>query len=152
MIEAQNSGQTYENEDYMRIIQLDYFMNVHFENNIERLTGSGIPSHKSLYGDLMHVDTQENYRDTAYRGWVDWGMLGLSWMIGPFAVLCLLYIYGKGAWIAYKSSEDYIYISAWFVFLLMISFSNIESFRLGGYGFQMAVLYIVHKLKLGEIE
>lgn len=142
MIQVQSEGQNYSNEDYVRLIQLDYYMNDHFVSDYERIFGSGIPSHKSTYGKSMMID-KDNYKVDFIKGWVDWGMIGLTWIIGPFAVLCLIYMFAKSMIISWKSDPHYFHIFGFFMFLLLVSINNVEAYRIGCCGVEACALYII---------
>ena len=145
MLKATQEGSEYTNEDYARIIEWNYFMNDHFKSPSERIFGSGIPSGKSLYGKEMYVD-HTNYSSTIKYGYVDWGFLGYSWVLGPLPIIILLLIYIKGIVTSYKAGRRYLYISAWFSFMILISINNVEPIRFGSIIFESAVFYVLYEL------
>ena len=143
MIERQKTD-NFKNEDYIRIRQLDYYMNDHFKNHTEYVLGSGIPKHGTKYGNSIEVSA-ENYGSNVY-GWVDWGFLGLSWIIGIPAVMCLILIFLKSIFL--KVPQDTIYIQVWYIFLLLVGFTTIEAFRTGSFIFHGIAIYIIEKRNL----
>lgn len=145
MVEA-NNEQSYGNSDYIRWIQLDYFMEYHFINPIERILGSGMPGKFSRYGQMFMGDEVFS-EDTAIYAWVDWGLIGLSWVIGPIAVIALIFIWVKCIKISYVQDIEYQFVAYWLVFLLLISINNIEIYRIGGFGFHALIMYYVSSLK-----
>ena len=145
MMERSASGQTYDNEDYIRYVQLEYFFNNHFNSIIEQLLGSGIPNSRSNYGMYMQVDI-DDYSSTAVHGWVDWGLLGLSWMMGPITTLLFLSIIFKNIYISWKNSGEDLFIAIWYAFLLIICINNIELFRHGSMIFHAFILQYINDL------
>ncbi|MFT3993578.1 MAG: hypothetical protein QM660_04675 [Dysgonomonas sp.] len=141
--ETDNMG----NEDYVRVLQLDYFLHHHFKNIIEFIGGSGVPNPNSGYGKYMYsfneVDEYGVMSGTSITGWFDWGLIGLSWVMGIPAVLALL-IYAIRA-IILKVDKEYYYIGCWFLFLLIISPVNTEFYREGIFVFHGIALYLVEK-------
>lgn len=88
MMKRQEAGATFANEDYIRVIQFNYFTKEHFKSPVEYVFGSGIPNPRTKYGQPFYtVDPALG----PYNGWQDWGIVGLSWMIGIPAVLALLF-------------------------------------------------------------
>lgn len=144
MMNAQEE-ETFDNSNYIRMLELDYFLNDFHKNNLEKITGAGLPGTKSDYGKSMQIDAiVENNAETT--GWVDWGLLGLSWIIGPITVLILLFIMCKCIYISWISDKCYFYIAAWFIFLLLISINNSEAYRQGTFSIYAAVLYLTNQL------
>lgn len=143
MIERQKTD-NFNNEDYIRFRQWDYYTNYHFKNGIEHFLGSGIPKNSSKYGQSINVSSDE-YGSNVY-GWVDWGFIGLSWILGIPAVLCLLIISVKA--IFTKVPPDYSYFSAWYIFLLLIGITTIEFFRIGSFIFHGLALYLIESYKI----
>lgn len=88
MLERQESGQTFDNKDYIRFLEYDYFNNFVFTKPGERFFGGGMPSDPSSTYHKNMIDTVE--RLSYY--WVDLGLVGLSFIIGIPAVLLLIYI------------------------------------------------------------
>ena len=147
MVTAQNDAQSYENDDYIRLIELDYYMNHHFNSVTERLLGSGHPSRTSYYGKMMKLDNNDDIDTRAIAKWNDWGLLGLSWIIGPFAVIILIIMMIKCIIISWRADKEYLYVAAWFAFLLLISLNNAEAFRQGTFIYYALMFYYVHRLR-----
>lgn len=138
MVEKQQNGDaTFDNSDYIRWIQLDYFWNYHFKSDIEKFFGSGLPFVEGGYG----VYNQNLYDQGLF--WMDWGLLGLSWMIGIIPVVCML-LYSV---IVYKTKVEsgYEYLGVWFIYLISVSFTTMEFFRPGNFVIQALALYLVIK-------
>lgn len=150
MIEA-NDGQTYSNDDYIRWIQFAYFTNDHFNSIFEWMTGSGIPGRFSNYGQMMALD-KDNFESTAVYGWVDWGLIGLSWVAGPFTVIMLIIMWVKSIRISWFENVENQYIAYSLIFLLLISINNVEIFRLGSFGIHSLLLYTVSLLYQNKLK
>ena len=147
MVTAQNDAQSYENDDYIRMIELDYYMNHHFISVTERLIGSGHPGKKSNYGKEMKVDADDDLYTHATTKWNDWGLVGLSWIIGPFSVIILIIMMIKCIIISWRADEKYLFVAAWFTFLLLISINNAEAYRQGTFIYYALMFYYVHRLR-----
>lgn len=141
MLEKQEDGRaSFSNPEYIRWTQLIYFLNFHFKSNVEMFFGSGLPAETSSYG--------------AYNQWLqesgiyyeDWGLIGLSWMIGviPVVLMCTY------AFKAYKMKvgKNYKYIGVWFIYLLIISVTTKEFFREGNFVIQAIALYVIAKANI----
>ena len=122
------------NESYIRFITLDYYLNDFFIHPLEYLFGAGFPNYKEQ-GYSTHI--LQNIQNGIY--WDDWGLIGLSWMIGPITVLSLIYISFKAIFL--KVERKYKYFAAWYIFLLLISFLNTEFYRTGNPAIHALVLY-----------
>jgi len=140
-----NKTENYYDDDYIRWLQFEYFTTDFFKSDTEWLTGAGQPGTSSQYGKEMTVDIL-NQKSAIETGWVDWGLLGLSWIIGPITVIILILIMLKSIYISWRSGNNYIYISCWFLFLLLISINNAEAHRQGTFGIYSVVIYLVARL------
>jgi len=139
MLEKQQSGQAdFSSDRYIRWIQLYYFLNFHFKGYVEMFFGSGMPYPTSRYG-LYNADL---FDSGIY--YMDWGLLGLSWMIGIIPVVCMCCY----SIIAYRMKVEkyYKYIGIWFIYLLTISITTMEFFREGNFVVQALALYLVVKV------
>lgn len=86
MLERQESGQTFLNEDYIRYLEYEYFDGTIFIKPGEHFFGGGVPADKttSYYRNMMDaVDRLHFY-------WTDLGLIGLSYIIGIPAVFLLI--------------------------------------------------------------
>lgn len=138
MIEKQNEGsQTFANSDYIRWVQFRYFTHDHPKGVLDHILGSGRPNGLTEYGSYSR-SLQDN--GLHYN---DWGIIGLSWIIGPFTVLTLLWLNLKA--IRLIPNNRYEYIAIWFIYLIAISFSSMEYYRPGNYTIQALALYIAYK-------
>lgn len=138
MVERQKND-NFDNDDYIRWVEWDYYNNHHFKSYFERILGSGIPKEGSQYGKSIKV-SQEVPMSHMFQ-WVDWGIIGLSWIIGIPAVLCLLIIIFKAIFSGLP--KESVYLSVWYVFLLLTSVTTIEFFRSGSFIFNGIALYLI---------
>ncbi len=138
MIEKQEEGtHTFANSDYIRWIELDYFVNEYPKGVLDKVLGSGSPYVDSSFGQF--------YKNVTYTGihWVDWGLLGLSWILGPFTVLFMIWL--SLTCCRLIPSNQWLYVGVWFVYLIAISITTKEYFREGNFVFHSIALYIVYK-------
>lgn len=120
---------------YIRFITLDYYYNNFFINPLEYIFGAGFPNFKESGKYAFQI--QENINSGIF--WDDWGLLGLSWILGPIPVILLVIISIKA--IKLKVDRKYKYFAAWYIFLLLISCLNTEFFRTGNPSIHALVLY-----------
>ena len=131
MILRNESGQNLTNKDYVRIIQWDYYMNHFFKSTIEQFFGAGLPRKTSAYGQWFENQLK----------FVDWGLIGQSWMLGIITVVGFVMFAVKA--IRIKVSPLYKYISLWYIFLLLSSVTNYEFVRNGNFLVHAMALYVV---------
>lgn len=143
MMERNEEGGNFNNEDYIRWKQLAYFTTSHFKNNFEFFLGSGLPASGSKYGDFMGWIGEETL-----ISWVDWGIVGLSWMIGIPAVIGMIGYSIKAAFI--KLPPEYYYLNFFFIYLLLVSVTTLEFCRGGSFIIQTMVLYLITKIHSGN--
>jgi len=129
------------NKDYIRLVQLKYYTQVHFKSVWEYIYGSGMTysteHESSAYGRLMgRLPDMGIY-------WQDWGILGLSWMIGMLAVISMI-AYSIKAFLL-KVPVAYYYIGIWFLYLVASSVTTMEFYRDGNFIVQSIALYMVEK-------
>ncbi len=125
-----NEDQSFGNEDYVRLLQLRYYLYQHFKSPIEWFFGSGLPYYKSSYA---------RYIENSYS-YVDWGLLGQSWALGILTVIG--FIKFSVTAIKVKVPLKYAYISLWYIFLLSASITNYEFMRNGNFLVHGLVLYM----------
>lgn len=143
MMARQERGDSFDNTDYVRFAEFNYYWNNYFTNNIERFFGSGLP----VQGTELHRLQTYNFNFNLY--WNDWGLLGLSWIYGIPAVCILYYMYFKV--ILTKVPREYLYLKAVFAFLVLTSLTSAEAFRPGNLLLQGAFLYLVMRIKKERI-
>lgn len=136
-----NQNAIFTNRDYIRILQFQYFTQEHFTNGWEYISGSGLPRiglNPSTYGQQI--------LDLYDKGivWADWGLIGFSWMIGIITVIAMLG-YALKAYVL-KIPPSYYYLSIWFLYLILVSFTTKEFFRDGAFVVQAIALFIIEKV------
>jgi hypothetical protein len=79
----------------------------------------------------------------------DWGLLGLSWIIGIIAVLAMIAYSVKSIFI--NVPYNYYYLGIWFIYILAISFTTREFYREGNFIVQAIALYVLEKIYFNYI-
>ena len=139
-MERQENNQTFANDDYIRVIEFDYFWNQQFIKPYEKIIGGGNPvDPDSRYGNSFQaVELQRNLY------WVDLGIVGLSMVIGIPAVLCLVYLYVRCIWRCKEKQIQYIRFT-FFIVLIGSIITNMELYREGNLLMLSLFLYIEYK-------
>ena len=145
LVEMQERQQTevLSNTDYIRVIQFQYFTNDHFKSGWEYIFGSGLPSlvgQESYYGRYM-----QSLLDIGIT-WVDFGLLSISWIIGPITVLAMIGYSFKSSLL--KVYSNYYYLGIWFGYLVFCSFTTQDFYRPGNFIIQAIVLYMIEKISI----
>ena len=150
MFERHSVGETFSNKDYVRYAQFDYFMNEHPINFSERIFGSGIPGYTSDYGKTWNkktsllTDVKGKTKLIPVYGWYDWGIVGLSWMVGiPIGVVLYVFIFYM---IFKRYGKKYLFISTTYLFFLLTSITTIEFYRSGAYFYHAFILFFTTRL------
>lgn len=136
---AGESNQTFDNDDYIRMISINYYYTRFFSSPIELFFGAGMIGDTGPVADVFAQLMLYNYNLT------DWGLIGLSWYAGIPVVLCILYYLIKG--IFQRVPRQYIYINAWFLYLLIVSLTDPEMYQHFSFLIQSILLYILYLLK-----
>ena len=140
MYARSDAGNTLDNEDYIRVVQFEYFENSFFHDIWERIFGAGIPLGSSVYGKFWAPINASGIQ------FVDWGLIGASWMLGTITVLGMIHYSCKA--ISVKVPSRYMYVCLWFIFLLSSAITNWEFCRNGNFLVQALALYIVELASL----
>ena len=87
MQERQETGDTFQNQDYIRYIEYDFYNNM-FSNIDDKLLGGGpiVYDNKTQYSKNMKTAEDD------FIFWADLGLVGLSFIIGIPAIIALLVI------------------------------------------------------------
>lgn len=142
MMERQKSSQTFDNDDYIRLLALDYFSNQVFIHPGERICGGGVPLNDTKYGkSVMGVAETDGY------WWVDLGIVGLSFILGMPAVICLVLVVLKCVFLSSPPDKQYIRFALLTVLLGSVM-TSMELFRNGN----ILVLGLVYYLLINENE
>lgn len=128
--------QNFNNEDYIRYRTFEYFTSSVPHNMYERIFGTGLEGLDGQYTNYMLRAKRSGYI------WADWGLIGLTWILGIPGVLCLIW-YSIKAYIVSRRFYDIFYIGVWFLFLILAGTFNREFFRFGIFGIQALALYIL---------
>lgn len=147
MVERNDDDQTFENEDYIRYFEYDYYANEFFVKPGEKFFGAGMPLlGKSDYGRKIML-AQERF---GYY-WVDLGLVGLSWIIGIPAVICLMIILYKNVRECRNDNIQYIRFTLIAITLGSVV-TSMELFREGNMVIIGLMLYIVSVYRKEEQE
>lgn len=139
MMERQETDQTFANKDYVRYATLFYYYRDHFQNVFEMFLGSGIPARDT--GSAYEI--YYNRLEAIGLHYYDWGLLGMSWMMGMLSLVGMLW-YPIRAFFA-RLPKDKLYLSVWFGYLLCCAFTSAEFVRPGCFLLQGGVLYLITK-------
>lgn len=138
MIARSEEGQSFANDNYIRTICFDYYTNNFFVNTWESIMGAGNPGTSGNYS--IFIDILKNDYGFVYG---DWGLIGLSWIVGiPVVLLILLYCM-KAFFI--KVENKYIYLACYFIFIVFASIFSREIYRYGNFFIQALILAILEK-------
>lgn len=135
MAERNDMGASLDNSDYIRVIQWNFFNDNYFQNDWEHFFGSGLPFTESSFGKYFKTLTDSGLQ------YVDWGIIGVSWMLGITTAVGYVWLALKV--IFRKVPTQYMYVSLWYIFLLISSITNWEFFRNGNFLVHAIALYIV---------
>lgn len=129
-------------EDYVRFLQLDYFINSHAKNNVEFILGSGLPG-DSAYGHSMNSKADASINIFPLN-WVDLGFMGLAIIVGfPFSISIVYVLVKEG--FAKKCHSRFYYIQSWYVYLIFSTIFFPTAF-IGGNMIVLALtMYILYK-------
>lgn len=140
MIERQGSGQTFSNSDYIRFIEYDYYMENVFSNPLERFFGGGTP----VYGTAYYNEIMVAFEKLLY--WNDWGIIGLSWIIGVVPVCILIFLVLKCC--LYHLNGHYFYLKLLLLLLLLGSIAtSMEIYRNGNLIIVGLIMYLMEQNK-----
>jgi len=133
------STDTFANDDYARNLSFQYFMDDFFLNKFEMVTGAGLPNILTQYGKYVGDETMHGIRS----GWVDWGLLGYSWMFGITTGIGFLILWIKPVY-KFHYNKEYLFCRFYFLFLIGISFFAVTAFMSGAVIIQ-CMIYAVAK-------
>ena len=141
MLERQVDA-NFSNEDYIRVRQFEYFTTEHFKSPVEYVFGSGFSNPRSEYGKRMfYLQGMVDENSTGpIGGWRDWGMFGLSWIIGLPCLLCILFCIFKI--LRAKLPKQYLYLKYFYAFILLTSLTSVEFYRWGSVFFHGVLFYL----------
>ncbi len=140
---TQTESNISEGKKYVRMIQMEYFFKRYPRNFSYYIIGGGKPAGaKNLYSYNPYA------MDPTYAGnynivWVDIGLLGFYIVVGGVTVLGMLWYTLKAVFT--KVPREYSYLSFYFLYLFIVSFTNEEIFRNGIFTVQAIALYLIDK-------
>ena len=133
MQDRQESDQTFDNPDYIRWIEYDYFTKDFFVKPGEQIFGGGVPAGNTKYSKSLETDEGRGLY------WVDLGMVGLTWIIGLPTVLLLITIYLICAWRCKSPEIQFVR----FTLLLLVIGSLVTTMELFRYGNILLVSFLL---------
>lgn len=139
MLARQERGDNFDNSDYIRFVEFDYYWNNFFHDGYERFFGSGLP----VQGTAFYNFQMKNFSYNLF--WNDWGLLGMSWIFGIPTVFLIYFMYVKV--LVSKLPKEYTYLKVIFAFLILTSLTSAEAFRPGNLLLQGSFLYLVMSIK-----
>jgi hypothetical protein len=126
-----------EGQQYVRLIEMDYYFNKYPKNISYFIIGGGLPGGGHLPGYMYGYLTDYGIL------WVDLGLLGFYIVFGAIAISGLLWYTLKAIFI--KLPKDKLYLNLYFLFLLIVSFTNQEIYRDGIFTVQAIGLYLIDR-------
>ena len=145
MIERQQTD-NFSNNDYIRLIQYQYYTKEHFKSIGEYVLGSGLPQRGNSSSGIK-ASAYGTYMDglvSSGLNWVDWGLLSMSWVIGIIPILVIIFYSIKI--FRLRVSKQYEYIGLWFLYLLVISFTTLEQLRPGSLTIQAFCFVLIEQI------
>lgn len=136
-----NENANFDNQDYIRIVTYDYYASEVKKQPYAYWTGLGLPGSHSKYQNK--IDTLKHKNGIV---WADWGIIGLSWMLGIPGVIIIILICIYTLYI--KVPKQFYYISFSFLFLLLGSIMTREIYRVGAFFVQAYLLMLLNKIYL----
>lgn len=161
LVEIEERAETanLDNDDYVRIITLNYYLHDYFKSPTEMFLGSGLVKRtfKPNGYDLLRNDKYEsnysrNVSEMSIRYNIfpiDWGLLGFSWEAGIPAAFILILI--AVMMVLTKTDEKYLYISAWGIAVLIFSITNGRYYSHHNLLFTNLLLVILEKVVLMQM-
>ena len=139
MMGRQERNQTFDNDDYIRVLSFDYYWNQQFKRPVEKILGGGRPVDNSTsYTKRINIARNSyNYR------WTDLGIVGLSMIIGIPAVLILVLIYLRCIWSCKEPEIQFVRFT--FLIVLLGSGTTAEMYREGNILLLSFFLYLEYK-------
>ena len=96
--------------------------------------GSGMPYQDTAYGKFIY----DYMNDTLHYWNSDWGLIGLSWLVGIPTVLVMIY-YSIKIFIT-KLPKEYLYVNMYFFQILISSVTSHEFYIEGNFIIQAVVI------------
>ena len=125
-----------ENDKYIRRLEYDFFRKEYPRNFSYYVVGGGLPGAHGSYARYMgRLIGKYGYY------WDDLGLIGFYFVVGGIALLGLLIFTFKA--IFSKLPPEGIYLSTYFGYLFIVSFTTMEIFRPGIFSVEAIGLYLL---------
>jgi hypothetical protein len=124
-----------EGDKYVRNIQLEYYYKVYPKNISYYIIGGGRPAGGNLW------QGEETWEMNYNIVWSDIGLLGFYVIVGGIATLGLLWYTLKAIFI--RLPRDKLYLNFYFLYLIIVSFTNEEIYDDGVFTVQAIGLYLI---------
>jgi hypothetical protein len=124
-----------EGHQYVRLIEMEYYFKEYPKNISYFIIGGGLPGGGYLPGYIYGFLTDYGIL------WVDLGLLGFYIVYGAIALSGLLWYTLKAIFI--KLPQDKLYLNFYFMYLVIVSFTNQEIYRDGIFTVQAIGLYLI---------
>ena len=147
MMERQESDQTFENEDYIRFLSLNYYWNEQFDKPYEKIIGGGVP----VDWDSRYFKTIDAEKEQDGFYWDDLGLIGLGLVIGFPATILLILLYVVCMWKCREPDIQYVRFTL-FVVLIGSIFTSRELYREGNILLFSLFLYLEYKYHAEQSE
>jgi hypothetical protein len=138
---SQTESNIDEGDKYVRLIQLEFFYKRYPQNFSYYIIGGGKPAGKENLKNYDPFAMGQDYHGNYNIVWVDIGLLGLYIVVGGIAVFGLLWYTLKAIFI--KLPRDKLYLNLYFLYLLIVSFTNEEIYRDGIFAVHAIGLYLI---------
>lgn len=139
MMSRQERGQTFESDDYIRVLAFDFYWNQQFKRPVEKVLGGGRPVDKNTsYTKNINIA-----RNSYGLRWTDLGIVGLSMIIGIPAVLLLVLLYLRCIWLCKEPEIQFVRFT--FLIVLLGSGTTAEMYREGNILLLSFFLYLEYK-------
>ena len=125
-----------EGDQYVRNVQLEFYYKVYPQNVTYYLMGGGKPAGSNLF-NMRDETWKMNYNIV----WVDIGLFGFFIVVGGIATAGLFWYTFKA--IFARLQREKLYLSFYFLYLLIVSFTNEEIFDNGIFTTQAVGLYLI---------
>lgn len=156
-----NEVDNFSNDDYVRVLLFNYYTTEYFKSNIEFFLGSGMVQRIVVTDENIRTTKGTDYpsqysKEVSFMSSVfhyfpvDMGLIGLSWEAGIPAVLTILFVLFY--MVRKKTPPQYYYISAWALFLILISWNNPKVYHHHNMIYLPIVLVILEKVMCKESE
>ena len=125
-----------EGDQYVRNVQLEFYYKVYPQNITYYLIGGGKPAGSNLF-NIRDETWQMNYNIV----WVDIGLFGFFIVVGGLATAGLMWYTIKAVFA--RVPKHMFYLNFYFLYLVLVSFTNEEIFDNGMFTVHAIGLYLI---------